>query len=79
MSGKETTKEVEERMFTSSSAYPGYPGFECRSGQSVEIVRRIPANEFDEAEVGPMYRVRFSDGVETDAFEEELSTRKAGQ
>jgi hypothetical protein len=40
-----------------------------RTGQTVEIIR--PLTEAD-PEVGPMFRVRFPDGHENDAFGEEL-------
>lgn len=43
-----------------------------RSGQEVEIIRELTADECDKAEVGNMFRIRFDDGYETDAFEDEL-------
>lgn len=48
----------------------------CRSGQQVEIIRPLTETECDIAEVGKMYKVRFDDGTETDAFEDELSKIK---
>ena len=44
----------------------------CRSGQEVEIIRPLTSEEFDIDEVGMMYKIRFSDGLITDAFEDEL-------
>ena len=43
-----------------------------RSGQEVKIIRILTEAECDIDEVGNMYRVRFNDGMETDAFEDEL-------
>lgn len=42
------------------------------SGQMVTVLRPLTRKEADLAETGPMFRVRFSDGFETDAFEDEL-------
>lgn len=44
-----------------------------RSGEVVEILRELTEEEADIGDVGMMYRIRFSDGTETDAFEDELS------
>ena len=44
-----------------------------RSGQEVEIIRELTDDECDKAEVGNMYRIRFKDGYETSAFEDEVS------
>lgn len=44
-----------------------------RSGQVVEVIRPLTADEADLVETGPMYHIRFSDGFETDAFLDELS------
>lgn len=41
------------------------------SGQQCEIVRQLSDAECD-PECQPMYRIRFSDGFETDAFAEEI-------
>lgn len=43
------------------------------SGQTVTIVRPLTADEADLAEVGPMSRIKFSDGYEADAFDDELA------
>ena len=59
-------------LFNSTARGPGYPGYPERSGQMVEVIRRLGAGEAMSEEVGPMYRVRFADGVEADAFGDEL-------
>lgn len=43
-----------------------------RSGQAVTILRKLTEDECDINEVGNMFRIRFDDGYETDAFEDEL-------
>lgn len=43
-----------------------------RSGQMVAILRALTSKEADLAETGPIYKIKFSDGYETDAFEDEL-------
>ena len=43
------------------------------NGTEVEIIRPLTEDEADIFDVGNMYRVRFEDGYETDAFEDELS------
>ena len=48
-----------------------------RSGQRVTIVRPLGEDDGVDAEVGPMLRVRFTDGHESDVFEDELSDRRA--
>ena len=47
--------------------------FNNRSGQEVEVIRPLTSNECDIEEVGNMYHIRFDDGYETDAFEDELN------
>lgn len=44
-----------------------------RTGQRVEILRELTEAEADISDVGPMFHIRFEDGVETDAFEDELT------
>ena len=44
----------------------------CRSGQECVVARPLTEDEADLFDVGPMYRVVFKDGFETDAFEDEL-------
>lgn len=43
-----------------------------RSGQKCLILRQLTEAECDIEDVGPMWKIRFSDGVETDAFDDEL-------
>lgn len=44
-----------------------------RSGQVVEVVRELGPDDVDTADVGRMFRIRFEDGHEDDAFEDELT------
>lgn len=43
-----------------------------RTGEEIEILRPVTADEADIEEVGPMFKVRFPDGFETDVFEDEI-------
>ena len=43
-----------------------------RIGERVEVIRSLTEKEADLLDVGPMYRIKFQDGTETDAFEDEL-------
>jgi hypothetical protein len=61
------------KTFRSSSTELGAPGFSERSGEVVDVMRPLTADEVDLDEVGPMFRVRFADGVETDVFSDELT------
>ena len=47
-----------------------------RSGEVVEVLRALTSDEADLNDVGPMYKIRFADGFETDAFEDELEFTK---
>lgn len=42
-----------------------------RTGSNCEIIRKLTEEEAD-PEVGPMFHIKFEDGFETDAFEDEL-------
>lgn len=42
------------------------------NGEEVEIIRPIAKTECDIGYVGNMYKIRFSDGSESTAFEDEL-------
>ena len=42
-------------------------------GTEVEVIRPLSEDEADILDVGNMYKVRFIDGYERDAFEDELS------
>jgi hypothetical protein len=73
---------VAPTIFRSSSATEGAPGYRERDGQPVEIVREVdtdvdPAAE--EEDVAPLYVVRFEDGVETEAFADELDPAPTGE
>ncbi|MCI6676082.1 MAG: hypothetical protein MSG78_04120 [Clostridiales bacterium] len=46
------------------------------NGTDVEVIRPLTETECDIEDVGNMYKVRFSDGYERDAFEDELSENK---
>lgn len=59
-------------LFHSTTQTEGPPGYPERSGQRVNVVRSLTESEADLDEVGSMFRIRFSDGIETDAFAEEL-------
>ena len=63
---------MECAIFQSSSRDCGYPGYRDRSGQQVAIMRPLREDGCDKNEVGAMFRVRFDDGVEADAFADEL-------
>ena len=63
--------------FRSTAAVDGPPGYRERTGQLVTIVEPVAAEQdpdADDTEVATLYRVRFEDGVETEAFEDELDT-----
>lgn len=62
-----------EKTFQSTSAFDGYPGFRERSGERVTVVRALTEDEVDLSEVGPMFHIRFADGTQTSAFEDELT------
>lgn len=44
----------------------------AHDGQKVSVLRPLTADEADLFDVGPMYKIRFGDGYETDAFGDEL-------
>ena len=50
----------------------GYSELERRDGMKVEVLRKLDGSECDEEETGPMYKVRFEDGFESDVFADEL-------
>jgi len=58
--------------FFSTAADRGSPGYPERSGQKVEIVRELGDSERDLKEVGRMFVVQFSDGIECNVFLDEL-------
>jgi hypothetical protein len=40
------------------------------------VLHRLNSKDYDEVEVGTMYRVRFNDGKESDVFRDELYKRE---
>lgn len=44
-----------------------------RTGQKVMVLRALTEQEADIEDVGKMFRIRFEDGFETDAFADELT------
>lgn len=66
---------MDQAIFRSQSAVDGAPGFRERSGETVTIVAEIREDDAEvasEEQVARLFRIRFSDGVETEAFEDEL-------
>lgn len=57
---------------TKFDSHGGDSELNCRTGQKVQLVRGLTPAEADLFDVGPMFRVRFEDGHETDAFLDEL-------
>lgn len=51
----------------------GDSGLNDRTGEKCTVIRSLTEKEADLFETGPMYHVRFEDGYETDAFEDELN------
>ena len=43
-----------------------------RDGERIEFLGRLDPKDYDVIETGPMYRIRFQDGFETDAFSDEI-------
>lgn len=71
----ESQSTVTEATFRSQSATDGPPGYRERSGQRVTVLGRVEADadvDADDEDVAPIYRIRFGDGVETEAFGDEL-------
>lgn len=58
-------------VFDYPAQFTTLPDYTAHRGQEVIVVRRLGSDEAD-AEVGPMYRVRASDGWEGSAFADEL-------
>ena len=54
------------------NTHGGDTSWNDRSGQVVEVLRPLTEDEADLFDVGPMFRIRFQDGTETDAFADEL-------
>ncbi len=67
---------VTETTFRSQSTTDGAPGYRERAGQRVTILGPVDPDEdvidLEEEDVSPIYRIRFDDGIETEAFADEL-------
>ena len=61
----------EPEVFRTTFVSP-WKQYEDRVGQSFAVLRPLTVNEIDLEEVGPMFRIRFEDGFETDAWPEEV-------
>lgn len=73
---------MDEAIFRSQSAVDGAPGFRERSGETVSVVAEIREDDPQvpsDDDVARLYRIRFSDGVETEAFEDELITDEVSE
>lgn len=66
----ETTDFVETAIFDTHGADSK---LNSRSGSEVVVIRELTEDECDIEDVGKMYHIRFADGFETDAFEDELT------
>lgn len=65
-------------IFTSTQQALGEPGYPERSGQTVEVLEPLHMgddNDDVDWESGPMFRIRFADGVETCAWDGELDPK----
>lgn len=67
-------KVMDRATFRSQSNVDGAPGYRERSGESVTIVEEVREDDpdADAEDVATIYRIRFEDGVETEAFADEL-------
>ena len=66
---------MDEAIFRSQSVVDGAPGFRERSGETVTILAEVREDDTEvtsDDEVARLYRIRFSDGTETEAFDDEL-------
>lgn len=62
-------------IFRSQSHTDGAPGYRERTGAPVEVIGEVGADVDPDAasdDVATLYRIRFEDGVETEAFADEL-------
>jgi hypothetical protein len=75
---------MKQATFRPESATDGPPSYRERAGQTVTVIDEVGADVDPDAEsedVAPMFRVRFDDGIETEAFADELdpSPTESGQ
>lgn len=66
-------EKIEIGKYYTFDTHGGYEELNDRSGSSVLVLRALTEKEVDINDVGPMYEVRFPDGYQCDAFEDELS------
>lgn len=66
-------KKIEIGNYYTFDTHGGYEELNERSGSPVLVLRALTEKEIDINDIGPMYVVKFSDGYECDAFEDELS------
>lgn len=59
-------------IFTSTGSDREAPSWCSRNGHRVQVLARLTHRDVDQTEVGPMYVVRFSDGVVAHVFADEL-------
>lgn len=63
-------ENLEKALF---DTHGGDSELNIRSGEKVFVIRELTPAECDVEDVGKMYKIRFADGFETDAFEDELT------
>lgn len=63
---------MKKAFFTYHGAEDSYPELFARTNQIVEVIRPLTEKEADINDIGPMYEIKFSDGLIHDAFEDEL-------
>jgi hypothetical protein len=70
-----------QATFRPASATDGPPSYRERAGETVTVIDEVGVEADPDAEsedVAPMFRVRFEDGVETEAFADELDPSPTG-
>ena len=63
---------MKEAIFNSSATTDGEPGYRERTGETVAVVRPLLVPQEVDEGCGPMYLIRFADGVTAHAFGDEL-------
>lgn len=66
--------QPEAERLIGADGKPGDPIVSRYTGQGAVLVRPLTSDEADIDDVGPMWRVRFDNGEEHDAFADELET-----
>jgi len=54
------------------NTHDGDSALNDRSGEHITVIDSVNPCDYDYEEIGWMYRVRFDDGFEVDAFEDEI-------